>query len=181
MVFEPRLSDCSRFRPLPDNQEVFSDPDTEQSLVVEILQLPLESLEQVPAVFHFESLAKDNASLASAVNATPIEAEPLMLSRDGEAVHCIKSVCYGSQKISKFRDLPEHANDIAIFVCCLRIPALTTDIVISFNSPITICPESSSAAEVDYFASLQASRTALATFESIVHSFTVHDLSFIIP
>lgn len=87
MVFEARLSDCSRFRPIPDHQEVFSDADSDQSLIVEILELPYaESHGQVPANFHFQSLAKDNAATAASITATPILEEVALFPRGAEQV-----------------------------------------------------------------------------------------------
>ena len=83
--------------------------------------------------------------------------------------------------MSKFRDADESANVITVFVCCLRFPALSTDIVISFNSPVYINPGSSSAEEVNYAAVADAGSRMHQTFSAIVQSFAVQDLAMILP
>lgn len=37
MKIPSRLTDVSDFRPVPDNQEVFADGDTDQSIIIEIM------------------------------------------------------------------------------------------------------------------------------------------------
>lgn len=54
-----RLDDISQFRQVPDTQEVFADANTDQSVVVELLE-PCEAEDGDAAKFHFNSLASDN-------------------------------------------------------------------------------------------------------------------------
>ena len=63
----PRLADVSLARPVPDHQEVFSDPSVDQALVVELL----EHSGDVPdgegaARFYFEDLAEQNEAAEGA-------------------------------------------------------------------------------------------------------------------
>jgi hypothetical protein len=58
----------SKFRPVPDNQEVFVDVDTDQSLVVEVLEHEAEVADgPAAATFMFTSLAHDNDAEDGAV------------------------------------------------------------------------------------------------------------------
>jgi hypothetical protein len=70
MAIEPRFVDCSQFRPIPDTQEVFSDAASDQSVIVEILEMPTSP--EHAAEFHFGALASDN----SAASATIFEVRP---------------------------------------------------------------------------------------------------------
>ena len=92
-------------------------------------------------------------------------------------LHSIKSVCVGLQKVSKFNETVEKANTVRIFVCCLRYPNVTTDIVISLNAPISVSNTSSSAEAIDANAAEAASSLAVAQglFEHVVESFKVLD------
>jgi hypothetical protein len=67
ITLEERFSDCSLFRPIPDTQEVFSDPETDQSVIVEVLELGAESTGQHAGLFHFEALRRDNNASATEV------------------------------------------------------------------------------------------------------------------
>ena len=71
----------------------------------------------------------------------------------------------------------QSANEIFVIVCCLRLPHVTTDILISINSPLAISPESSSAeAVVPALVAGHAAREVVAAeFTAMVASFTIRD------
>jgi hypothetical protein len=52
--------DVSQFRHIPDTQEVFADVDTDQSFIVELLDLEEGEPDASGATFHFNSIAHDN-------------------------------------------------------------------------------------------------------------------------
>jgi hypothetical protein len=80
--------------------------------------------------------------------------------------------------VSKFR---EHAvNTVITMVCCVRIPSLTTDIVISFNSPSEVNPESSSASTIDVETQRSASAHAAAIFHGMIASFVIADVGAVV-
>lgn len=66
-------------------------------------------------------------------------------SHDGSpTVHV--SVLVGQQTVAKFRERdPNARNVVAIYMAVIRIPQVTTDIVISYNHPIALGQTSSSA------------------------------------
>jgi hypothetical protein len=64
---DPRFFDVSNFRQIPDTQEVFADATTDQSVIVDILEIHSSSNGVCPAHFHFDVLATDNSAIASVV------------------------------------------------------------------------------------------------------------------
>jgi hypothetical protein len=55
-----RFVDVSQFRHIPDTQEVFADVDTDQSFIVELLDLEDGEPDASGATFHFNPIAHDN-------------------------------------------------------------------------------------------------------------------------
>ena len=66
MVMSSRLVDISRFRPVPDHQEVFSDVDTDQSLIVELLGFEADKSNTDNIEYCFRDLAAANDAEGSA-------------------------------------------------------------------------------------------------------------------
>ena len=64
---DPRFGDVSSLRQLPDTQEVFADPTTDQSIIIEILETQTIGAADTPAHFHFHVLADDNGAAEAAV------------------------------------------------------------------------------------------------------------------
>eukprot|EP00045_Choanoeca_perplexa_P003431 m.31132 g.31132 ORF g.31132 m.31132 type:complete len:193 (-) comp12037_c0_seq1:1555-2133(-) len=164
-----RFTDISAFRQLPDTQEVFADAVTDQSIIIEILELAEESEANSAAEFHFHSLANDNDAFESKLEQPVVSSD---LPQEG-----VKSVCMGLQQVSKFNESADKANTVRIFVCCLRYPNVTTDIVITLNAPTAVSNTSSSAEAIDAQAaeavsSLEATK---ALFDHVVESFKVLD------
>ncbi len=77
----------------------------------------------------------------------------------------------------KFNDAAP--NEIAVFVYCLRIPQLNTDVVLSLNSPTFIAQDSSSANQLDQSkAALHTTiEAATAEFASISSTLTIQNFS----
>jgi hypothetical protein len=92
------------------------------------------------AAFHFKVLAEDN----DAVNPQVFQVTPA----PGEYVpnfgpEVFKSVLFGQQSVRKFRE--EAFNVVNIYLACLRLGNVKTDILITLNTPVSINPRSSSA------------------------------------
>jgi len=128
-------------RDVPSNQEVFVDENSDTSIIIELLSLVEEATNQDSATFHFNSLAHDNDARNSQilqVGEAPPDAVP---SLGGNAY---KSLLYGRQHVTKFRETAENVVDI--YLCCLRLHDVQTDMVITLNSPVAVNPASSSSA-----------------------------------
>ncbi len=66
-------------RQVPDNQEVFVHANSNASIIVEVLELSIESTANGAARYHFEQLAKDNGAVAADIEQssfTEIDASP---------------------------------------------------------------------------------------------------------
>ena len=130
--------DVSAFRQVPDNQEVYSDPQSDRSVIVEILEYVSSGqlAGMAPARYFFNDIAEANGAVAGSVRVhstaqiPAAEACPALPSSDIE-VHRI----VGEQRIAKFGAAGQPANAIAILLLNIRCVAIQTDIVITMNVP----------------------------------------------
>ncbi|CAM0140210.1 hypothetical protein VKS41_007788 [Umbelopsis sp. WA50703] len=120
--------DASQIRQIPDNQEVFVDGSTEQSLIIELLQLLAEAQGEDVAKYHFQQLAEDNEAAEATVNRIS-RLDDHHLSTDA-VIHVLS----GTQKIAKFNEKDLHTVDIVMAI--IRLPKADTDIAISINVPV---------------------------------------------
>lgn len=164
----PRFSDVSGVRQIPDNQEVFVDQNTDQSVIIEILEQVDSATDGDAAKFHFGVLAEDNGAPDSIVEGG------LPMTESGES---LRTVSWGIQKVSKFNESKQEANHVRVFVAVWRIKSVRTDIVLSYNAPTEISPGSSSAEAVDpaYMALMQPAIVS-GLFLKMIESFRIRDM-----
>ncbi|KAI9487398.1 MAG: Ran GTPase binding protein [Benjaminiella poitrasii] len=144
--------DASQFRQIPDNQEVFVDVNTQQSLIFELLEQVEASNEEI-AKFHFQQLAEDND--ASEVIITSIHAlNPQYMSphlpSDTVEVYMVE----GAQKISKFNEV-DAFNTVDIILVVVRLKKVATDFIISVNAPTQLDSKSSEQKSVNQTNAIQ--------------------------
>lgn len=171
-----RFDDISAFRQVPDHQEVFSDPRSDQSVIVELLSCErLEEPGETPALRHWKQLLIDNKAAgytledAGSMRDTSVWQQTVPGTRQ-------LTVCSGVQRVSKFKeDISEAANDVRVYLACFRMADVGTDAIVSFNSPVFVSAASSSAKQVSQqdMASHAATEVAAALFENIIASFEV--------
>ncbi|KAI9363985.1 hypothetical protein DFJ73DRAFT_810511 [Zopfochytrium polystomum] len=136
--------DSSTFREVPDNQEVWVDMETDQSMIIELLQL--EEVTDVPASFHFWELAdvnsaRDYSRILRVEHLSPGTDVPHM------GPGCGITLVIGQQLISKYRETdPTSRNLVNIYLAVIRLPQVSTDLVISYNHPVALGQLSSSRA-----------------------------------
>ncbi|GAB5590826.1 hypothetical protein Unana1_05726 [Umbelopsis nana] len=123
--------DASQIRQIPDNQEVFVDGSTEQSLIVELLQLVPDAQGEEMARYHFQQLAEDNEAKESAVNKVTVLNTANYPSLPAASSQV--SLLTGSQKVAKFNELQLH--EVNIIMVIIRLTNVDTDIAISVNVP----------------------------------------------
>ncbi|KAF8352361.1 Mog1p/PsbP-like protein, partial [Amanita rubescens] len=118
------LVDASDFRQVPDTQEVFMYPDSEISIIVEILQ-SVEPAGGIEAVrYHFSALAHDNdAKHTDILHTRKIE-------RDSKPP---VFVLHGEQHIQKFN--AAELDRVCILMALYRIEEKKADLVVTFNVP----------------------------------------------
>lgn len=80
----------------------------------------------------------------------------------------------GQMKASKGRQGEHAANTVHVMICVLRIPHVSSDIVITLSTPISVSENSAAAADAG-----SGDRTdhlrAPALFNSMIHSFAIND------
>ncbi|KAI9018680.1 hypothetical protein CLU79DRAFT_759850 [Phycomyces nitens] len=134
--------DASHFRQVPDNQEVFVDTNTQQSLIIELLEQVSADGEE-SAKFHFGQLASDNDALSfdiSSVRTCPPDIVCPLLPAETTFVY----VLHGSQQVAKFNEEKDGAyNHVHIVMAVIRLAHARTDVVISINAPQAVAEKSS--------------------------------------
>ena len=81
--------------------------------------------------------------------------------------------------MAKYHEHASQANSIRVYVACIRIPDVATDLVVSYNTPVWIHAQSASA-EAIVQEHLQAHTNQQATqaeFMAIINSLKVVDFS----
>lgn len=139
-VLPPDVQDMSDIREIPDNQEVFAHPRTDQSIIIEILEFVQEADEQALRT-HFEDIASSNGATSSddsCLLGVDILDRQQLAMKDCACAYWL----VGRQRVSKFHETAK--NEINLHMVLFRLPQFTTDILVTFNDPVTVDPESSS-------------------------------------
>ncbi|KAI8897969.1 hypothetical protein BC833DRAFT_526417 [Globomyces pollinis-pini] len=111
--------DASQIRQIPDNQEVYLDTESDNSLIVELLELdPVDILQSVEN--HFNQLAEDN----DAIN-------PIIVTKSKLTNHDDICLLIGQQSVSKFNENTVH--EVNVLCGLVRLSTVASDILISMN------------------------------------------------
>lgn len=171
MELPMRFHDISKFRPVPDHQEVFADAHQDQSLVMEILEMAKVENEAC-AHYFFEDLAVQNDAQSSAL-------ETVYTLTANEVPNLPpNSVCtcaLGYQTIAKGRQAQDTSNYVQIILGVVRLPQVQSDIVISLNTPAYIHEKSASAEHAGAGAKTAYIR-APELFKRMLQSFKILDM-----
>ncbi|KAF5324942.1 hypothetical protein D9611_004351 [Ephemerocybe angulata] len=122
------LVDVSDLRQVPDTQEVFLYPNTNASIVVEILEKVDKTKHQDIIKFHFDSLAHDNDAQNSSVSSISV----VQNDREDETPSAI--VLKGQQVVSKFNKTA--LDRVLILMAVFRVEHKNVDVVVTFNVPL---------------------------------------------
>jgi len=167
--------DASAIRLVPNNQEVFLHNDSDQSIIIEILERVDEVTEENAIKYHFDALAEANDAQQSQDHVVDrIESIPI----DSLNVQRISSAWYlfGRQQVSKYHE--QAKNIVHIHLCLLRLSGdLSTDILISFNDPVFVSAQSSSHDQQNQ----STTRWSLNDFEQFFRSFDIVDFNLFVP
>nr|XP_033781501.1 ran guanine nucleotide release factor [Geotrypetes seraphini] len=141
-VLPPGFRDVSELREIPDNQEIFAHSQTDQSIIIELLEYQVHVSDAEAARYHFEDIASSNEASgpekAEILTVEPIPKEQLALQECASAW-----LLSGRQLVAKFNE--QVRNTVTLHLCLFRLPQFTTDLLLTFNDPILIHPSSSSA------------------------------------
>ncbi|KAI8590988.1 hypothetical protein BDZ88DRAFT_412998 [Geranomyces variabilis] len=139
--------DVSVVRQVPSHQEVFVDQLTDQSIMIELLDLVEEAHGDEVGRYHFAQLASDNDA-----------AESEIITQEGIDVATVlpslppttkATIVTGRQSIAKFNEQSADAHNVVLIcLAVVRLPDVATDLLLSLNCPTVLAPLSSSAAAV---------------------------------
>lgn len=175
------FADVSVLRQIPDNQEVFAHPGNDSSVIFELLdfQEGVVSSDAAPALFHWKNLATEADALETEIlfahDVPSSSLSPGFASGESSA---IASVACGHQRVAKFKDAREAANTVRVTLACVRLPRVSTDLLIVFNEPVVIHEESSSAkagCAVDPAATAAANPPVPTVLQDALSSLVVRD------
>jgi hypothetical protein len=147
---EGSLSLSSDLRPVPDNQEVFCHPVTDQSLIIELLELQAHVQGEAAARYHFEDVGRvQGARAVHVLSVQPLCLENLSLRGCCQDAWSLS----GKQQVAK--ENQQVAKDVTLHQALLRLPRCHSR---SLGPENLSCPPWS-----------------LSNFEQLVTSLTLHD------
>lgn len=161
--------DISEVREIPDNQEVFAHCHTDQSIIVELLEFQSQVENENAARYHFEDIAGSNKALdprtSEVINDVPLPISDLSMAECSSA-----RILTGTQCVSKFNE--EAKNTVTIHLGLFRLPQFSTDVLVTFNDTLSICPDSSSAVVIG---AQPTEPWTVQDFNHLLQSLTLHD------
>ena len=202
--FPTRYHDVSDFRPVPDNQEAWTDASADESVIVEIVERverdPMTgdgpSYEEGAAAWFWRDLADVNdASVSSGaselVGVTKLAREddvPVGVrastsitnsTEDVDARNDVSvSVARGTQRVAKGRDGDDARNDVFVVLACVRLPRVASDVLVTLNRPLAIAAGSQTTPQTGSGAVADAAAVktvAEETLRGILSSLAIED------
>jgi hypothetical protein len=133
----------SGLRDVPDHQEVFVDVDSDESLVVEVLEHQADVADRDAPAFFFRDLAEANDASAASLD----EAQ-LVPHADAPGLPAGTPVLFaaGRQQVAKFREAA--ANEVGVLLVVVRLAAVASELLVTLNYPRVLDSASSSARAV---------------------------------
>ncbi|CAN6239713.1 unnamed protein product [Urochloa humidicola] len=180
-AFPARFQDVSNIREVPDHQEVFVDPDRDESLIFELLDLKGEVDDAGSALWFLRDIANEQDAGDNMVveHSGTLELPGLHL---GEAP-AVARTSVGQLAVSKGRQGKEAQNIVRLYLANIRLKNAATDVVITAYEPLLIkfyfSPLSESAAAVAAGPAIPAEQAGCLPMSEIfkvaVMNFNVHD------
>ncbi|OWZ21685.1 hypothetical protein PHMEG_0003725 [Phytophthora megakarya] len=168
------FTDVSTFRQVPDNQEVFANAATDQCVIVELLQFEESVTDDQSARYFFNEIAQSNGCGPDEVTVLLEDKVDGRLAPSAiDAPHSTQLIV-GDQRVAKFKEGDHAKNVVRVYLGNIRLPGVTTDVVLSMSAPMRINPASSSR---DAFQFEDNSEVAAAIFKQALQSFAVLDWS----
>ncbi|KAI9024025.1 hypothetical protein DFJ74DRAFT_666890 [Hyaloraphidium curvatum] len=161
--------DASQIREVPDNQEVFVDMNSDDSLIVELLESVKDIDASEAATFHFNNLAEENESTTNTINRIEV-LDPLTFFEVPLEQAESASMLIGEQMISKYRSHGSEAHRVAILLGVIRLRApYSTDVLVALNRPETT------------EAQPMAPDALAENFRSMLRTFAIRDFNLFVP
>lgn len=176
-TFPHRFQDVSNIREVPDHQEVFADPNRDESLIIELLELKPDVADNGSAAWFLQDLASEQDAEGSVVieQSGVLEAPGLMYNN----VPAVVTTVVGQMAISKGQQGREAQNLVKVYLANLRLKGVDTDVLVTAYEPIVINPLSESADTVGAGVAVPAAQAGCLPMDEVfklaVTSFRVHD------
>eukprot|EP00727_Mastigamoeba_balamuthi_P007901 m51a1_g3731 hypothetical protein (173) ;mRNA; r:27781-28497 len=167
MCVPEKFADVSDVREVPDNQEVFADIDTDQCIIVELLESDASVPDAGAASHYLEELAAHAGASSTVVTQPAVAVTAPMLPQESR-VYAIMAM----QAIAKFKEAAENQVEVRMFVA--RVARANVDVLVTLSTPRMINPSSSSAASS---ARLEDSNVAGEMFSRALQTIEVLDWS----
>ncbi|CAN6275912.1 unnamed protein product [Urochloa humidicola] len=195
-AFPARFQDVSNIREVPDHQEVFVDPDRDESLIFELLDLKGEVDDAGSALWFLRDIANEQDAGDNMVveHSGTLELPGLRL---GEAPAVARTsvgqlvtlftvpisiwcaTLLPGSAVSKGRQGREAQNIVRLYLANIRLKNAATDVLITAYEPLLINPLSESAAAVAAGPAIPAEQAGCLPMSEIfkvaVMNFNVHD------
>jgi hypothetical protein len=127
---------------------VFAATDaSDQSIIVELLEREAGVADANAPAYYFAELAEANdaggahSAIESVTQLTPDQVPGL-----AGVAGAYAALAVGRQAVSKYHEGDEARNDVRVLLAVLRLPAVTTDVLVTMNVPLAHAPASSAAA-----------------------------------
>uniref|UniRef100_A0A0D6R9L2 Ran guanine nucleotide release factor n=1 Tax=Araucaria cunninghamii TaxID=56994 RepID=A0A0D6R9L2_ARACU len=173
-TFPQRFQDLSNIREVPDHQEAFADPNRDESLIIELLDLKQDVADDQSALWFLKDLASEQDSAGDPV----VESVSALSPADVPFLDpsTVATAVIGQMAISKGRQGSEASNIVRVFLANLRLKGVGTDVLITAYEPLLISELSESArtvgpgtavpaASVGCMPVMEAFKLCLATFK----------------
>ncbi|SAM03386.1 hypothetical protein [Absidia glauca] len=162
--------DASDLRQIPDNQEVFLDMNTQQSLIIELLE-KVEHLNEDCAKFHFEQIAEQNNATSYSIKS--IEHASVDVAAPKLPLDTTIYFVRGIQNVAKFNE--EAVNHVELVMAVVRLEKVETDLIISLNAPIQVAPTSSEMKDVNLVEPAAPIARIVDEIKLVVQGLEIHD------
>ncbi|GAB4839987.1 hypothetical protein Ancab_020696 [Ancistrocladus abbreviatus] len=178
-TFPLRFQDVSNIRQVPDHQEVFVDPERDESLIFELLELKNDVPDNASALWFLQDLAgEQEAEGGVVIEQSGVLEAPGLCYRSMPAV---VTSAVGQMAISKGRQGREAQNIVKVYLANLRLKEVRTDVLITAYEPLVINPLSESANAVGAGVAVPAAQTGrmpvAEVFKPAVSTLRVNDWS----
>ncbi|KAK4736994.1 hypothetical protein R3W88_000691 [Solanum pinnatisectum] len=178
-TFPIRFQDVSNVRQVPDHQEAFVDPERDESLIIELLDLKMDVADSGSATWFLQDLANEQEAEGTIITEQSAVFEaPELCYRNMPAV-IITAI--GQMAVAKGRQGREAQNLVKVYLANIRLKEVGTDVLITAYEPLVINPLSESATAVRAGMAVPPAQPGVMpmaeVFKLAVSSFKVHDWS----
>ncbi len=169
--------DASRFRVVPDHQEIFMHDQSGACIIVELLDFDKTVADEDAALFHFNELAKANRAQGESEGVEVAALPARQFTTPRGTVSASQQIVRGLQHVPKFNE-EDRPNDVMVVAGLLRLPdPYWTDILVSVSAPLRIAPGSS---EERYVKEPLTPEAAQAMLEGIFASLEIRDFGLFV-